>query len=85
MQTLIAHSAGWRGVVLFAGTLWVKVAGIAQLDSTPAHVDELVCWSSAARSRREDELVRIHQRAAAEPVTQDRPASGDPAGASRVF
>ena len=68
MQTLIAHSALWRGIVLFAGTLWVKVAGIAQFDSTPGHVDALVSWSSTARSRREDELARMRQGAAAKPA-----------------
>lgn len=56
MQTLLAHSAFWRGVALFAGMLLGKVAR----DSNTGMVrrDELVSWSSAARSRREDELAR---------------------------
>ncbi|MES2312100.1 MAG: hypothetical protein V4566_07355 [Pseudomonadota bacterium] len=56
MQTLLAHSAFWRGVALFAGMLLGKIAR----DSNTGMVrrDELVSWSSAARSRREDELAR---------------------------
>jgi hypothetical protein len=56
MQTLLAHSAFWRGVALFAGMLLGKIAR----DSNTGMVrrDELVTWSSAARSRREDELAR---------------------------
>jgi hypothetical protein len=56
MQTLLAHSAFWRGVSLFAGMLLGKIAR----DSKTGMVrrDELVSWSSAARSRREDELAR---------------------------
>lgn len=56
MQTLLAHSAFWRGVALFAGMLLGKIAR----DSSTGMVrrDELVTWSSAARSRREDELAR---------------------------
>ena len=62
MQTLIAHSALWRGVTQFAGMLWVKVAGEAQLNITAAPGDsELVSWCSTARSRREDELARSRQ------------------------
>ena len=62
MQTLIAHSALWRGVSQFAGMLLIKVAGKAQLNIT-AEVDgsELVSWCSGARSRREDELARSRQ------------------------
>jgi hypothetical protein len=56
MQTLLAHSAFWRGVALFAGMLLGNIAR----DSNTGLVrrDELVSWSSAARSRREDELAR---------------------------
>ena len=62
MQTLIAHSAMWRGVSQFAGMLWVKVAGNAPLNITAAPCgSELVSWCSAARSRREDELERSRQ------------------------
>ena len=61
MQTFNAHSAIWHGVVQFAGMLWVKVAGSAQLKITTAHGSELVSWCSGARSRREDELARSRQ------------------------
>ena len=56
MQTLLAHSAFWRGVALFAGMLLGNLAR----DSKTGMVrrDELVSWSSGARSRREDELAR---------------------------
>ncbi|MFC5581780.1 hypothetical protein [Rhodanobacter terrae] len=56
MQTLLAHSAFWRGVVLFAGMLSGKISR----DSKTGRVrhDELVSWSSGARSRREDEAAR---------------------------
>jgi hypothetical protein len=56
MQTLLAHSAFWRGVALFAGMLLGKIS----CDSKTGMVrrDELVSWSSGARSRREDEAAR---------------------------
>lgn len=57
MQTLLAHSAFWRGVSLFAGMLLgkfpVKTPGDEVTDGS-----SLVSWSSGARSRREDELAR---------------------------
>ena len=62
MQTLIAHSALWRGVSQFAGMLFIKVAGKAQLNITAEGGSrELVSWCSGARSRREDELARSRQ------------------------
>lgn len=56
MQTLLAHSAFWRGVALFAGMLLGKIARDSNTEMVRR--DELVSWSSAARSRREDELAR---------------------------
>ena len=75
MQTLIAHSALWRGVAQFAGMLGAKVARSASthLDITTVRGGELVCWCSTARSRREDELARSRQARA----RQDRPAAFD--------
>ena len=62
MQTLIAHSALWRGVSQFAGMLLIKVARKAQLNITAeGGSSELVSWCSGARSRREDELARSRQ------------------------
>ena len=60
MQTLLAHSAFWRGVWLFAGMLMGKIARDARAENV-ATCRELVSWSSAARSRREDELARSRQ------------------------
>ena len=60
MQTLIAHSAFWRAVSLFAGMRMGKIGR----DARPAGVaicDELVSWYPGARSRREDELARSRQ------------------------
>jgi hypothetical protein len=62
MQTLIAHSAFWRGVSLFAGMLVGKIAvQDTKRRSTPGHEGELVSWCGGARSRREDELARHRQ------------------------
>ena len=62
MQTLIAHSALWRGGSQFAGMLLIKVAGKAPLNITAeGGGSELVSWCSGARSRREDELARSRQ------------------------
>jgi hypothetical protein len=60
MQTLLGHSAVWRGMLLFAGMLWGKTG----LDKTrtdqaqPSRCGALVSWCSDARSRREDEMAR---------------------------
>jgi hypothetical protein len=60
MQMLLAQSAVWRAVVLFAGMLMGKVIPDGQ--GLPlARNRGLVCWSPGARSRREDELARIEQ------------------------
>jgi len=61
MQTLLAHSAFWRGVALFAGMLVGKIVRDSKPRIVPVRHDELVSWSSAARSRREDELARSRQ------------------------
>lgn len=61
MQTLLAHSAFWRGVALFAGMLLGKFVRDSRSASTLAPGDELVSWCSDARSRREDELARSRQ------------------------
>jgi hypothetical protein len=58
MQTLIAHSAFWRGVSLFAGMLLGKIAGDTRPGTALVRNDELVSWYPGARSRREDELAR---------------------------
>jgi hypothetical protein len=58
MQTLLAHSAFWRGVALFAGMLLGKIARDSTTGMSMVRRDELVSWNSAARSRREDELAR---------------------------
>ena len=58
MQTLLAHSAFWRGVSLFAGMLLGKNVRDPNPGIARVRRDELVSWSSGARSRREDELVR---------------------------
>jgi hypothetical protein len=58
MQTLLAHSAFWRGVALFAGMLLGKIARDSNTGTRLVHPDELVSWYSAARSRREDEAAR---------------------------
>jgi hypothetical protein len=58
MQTLLAHSAFWRGVALFAGMLLGKIARDSKTGMGLVRRDELVSWSSAARSRREDEAAR---------------------------
>ena len=61
MQTLLAHSAFWRGVSLFAGMLVGKIVRDSKLGVAPVRRDELVSWSSGARSRREDELARTRR------------------------
>jgi hypothetical protein len=62
MQTLIAHSAFWRGVSLFAGMLSGKTISTAELGtSTDRGTGDLVSWCAGARSRREDELARSRQ------------------------
>jgi hypothetical protein len=58
MQTLLAHSAFWRGVSRFAGMLLGKAIRGASTEPTTNQGDELVSWFSGARSRREDELAR---------------------------
>ncbi len=58
MQTLLAHSAFWRGVALFAGMLLGEIARDSKAGMRLVRRDELVSWSSGARSRREDELAR---------------------------
>lgn len=57
MQTLLAHSAFWRGVLLFAGMLYGKSAQGAKSDEIVRGA-ELVSWLPGAQSRREDELAR---------------------------
>ena len=57
MQTLFAHPAFWRGLLLFAGMLWGKSARSA--NATSCSATELVSWRAGARSRREDELERM--------------------------
>ena len=61
MQTLLAHSAFWRGVSLFAGMLLGKAIRDTRSVTTPVRDDELVSWCAGARSRREDELARSRQ------------------------
>jgi len=61
MQTLLAHSAFWRGVSLFAGMLLGKIVRDSEHRTALVRRDELVSWSSGARSRREDELARSRQ------------------------
>jgi hypothetical protein len=58
MQTLIMHSALWRGMSLFAGMLLGKVTLNTRSGIAPVHADVLVSWCSNGRSRREDELAR---------------------------
>ncbi|WP_155950954.1 MULTISPECIES: hypothetical protein [Rhodanobacter] len=59
MQTLLAHSAFWRGVSLFAGMLLGKIIRDAKpAASPPRNAGDLVSWNPGARSRREDELAR---------------------------
>lgn len=58
MQTLLAHSAFWRGMALFAGMLLGKLARDSKTGMSMVRRDELVSWNSGARSRREDELAR---------------------------
>jgi hypothetical protein len=62
MQTLLAHSAFWRGVSLFAGMLIGKLHRDIEDPIAPVR-DELVSWCEGARSRREDELARSRQAA----------------------
>ncbi|WP_157599258.1 hypothetical protein [Rhodanobacter sp. Root179] len=62
MQTLIVHSAFWRGVSLFAGMLMGKLLHDSRHRVLVAREGaDLVCWCSSARSRREDELARSRQ------------------------
>jgi hypothetical protein len=61
MHTLIAHSAFWRGMSVFAGMLLGKIARDAKSSVATTHQDELVSWCKGARSRREDELARSRQ------------------------
>lgn len=61
MQTLLAHSAVWRGMSLFAGMLLGKVTWEQRSGTATTRTDELVSWCSTARSRREDELARSRQ------------------------
>jgi hypothetical protein len=61
MQTLLTHSAFWRGMSLFAGMLLGKLARDAGSAITAPQNDQLVSWCSSARSRREDELARSRQ------------------------
>jgi hypothetical protein len=63
MQTLLAHSAFWRGVALFAGMLMGKITLDTKRPSTLGYGGELVSWCGGARSRREDELARHRQTA----------------------
>jgi hypothetical protein len=58
MQTLLAHSAFWRGVSLFAGMLMGKIARDTRPGATLVRGDVLVSWFPGARSRREDEMAR---------------------------
>jgi hypothetical protein len=60
MQMLLAHSAFWRAMVVFAGTLMGKIAADARTSKDAGH-GGLVCWSPGARSRREDELARTER------------------------
>ncbi|MEY2159943.1 MULTISPECIES: hypothetical protein [unclassified Rhodanobacter] len=60
MQTLFVHSAFWRGVSLFAGMLFGKIARNKNSGGV-YHGGDLVSWHPGARSRREDELVRSRQ------------------------
>ena len=58
MHTLLAHSAFWRGMAVFAGMLTGKTIRDTQPSKAAARNDELVSWCEGARSRREDELAR---------------------------
>jgi hypothetical protein len=60
MQTLIAHSAVWRAVALFAGMLMGKIAWNTRPAGSTG-CGELVSWCAGAQSRREDELARSRQ------------------------
>lgn len=60
MQMLLAHSAFWRAVVVFAGMLVGKVVPDGRSVVLTQHAS-LVCWSPGARSRREDELARVEE------------------------
>ena len=55
-RTLLVRYAEFRSAPLFAGMLSVKIEG--RLATPPARLDSLVCWSSDAHTRREDELAR---------------------------
>ena len=59
MQTLVANSAFWRAISLFAGMLMGKI--VWNTKPAAAACDELVSWCPGARSRREDELARSRQ------------------------
>ena len=67
MQTLIAHSAFWRGLSLFAGMLverlWreTRQQEGSSVRGNVTATGELVSWCSTARSRREDEMERFRQ------------------------
>jgi hypothetical protein len=61
MQTLLAHSAFWRGMSVFAGMLTGKSESDTKPAATAARNVELVSWCEGARSRREDELARMRQ------------------------
>jgi hypothetical protein len=58
MHTLIAHSAFWRGVSVFAGMLMGKTVWDAKPSVATTHTSGLVSWCQGARSRREDEMAR---------------------------
>ena len=62
MQTLLTHSAFWRGVLLFAGMLFGKIVRDAEPGASLTRgAKDLVSWNPGARSRREDELARSRQ------------------------
>jgi hypothetical protein len=61
MQTLFAHPAVWRGLLLFAGMLLGKSIKMAKAEAARPQVGDLVSWRPGARSRREDELERRRQ------------------------
>lgn len=59
MQTLMAQSAFWRGVLRFAGMLLEKLGWHAACQLSLGHKEnDLVSWCSPVHSRREDELER---------------------------
>ena len=61
MQTLFAHPAIWRGLLLFAGMLLGKSAKELKRGGVSPSSGSLVSWAPGAQSRREDELQRMRR------------------------